>query len=43
MGEMAREAMKEIEEAYERKERITGVASGFRDLDQVTAGSSGPT
>ena len=38
MGEMAREAMKEIEEAYERKERITGVASGFRDLDQVTAG-----
>jgi replicative DNA helicase len=30
--------MKEIEEAYERKERITGVASGFRDLDQVTAG-----
>ena len=38
MGEMAREAMKEIEEAYEKKERITGVASGFRDLDQVTAG-----
>ncbi len=38
MGEMAREAMKEIEEAYERKERITGVASGFRDLDHVTAG-----
>ena len=38
MGEMAREAMKEIEEAYERKERITGVAPGFRDLDQVTAG-----
>jgi replicative DNA helicase len=38
MGEMAREAMKQIEEAYERKERITGVASGFRDLDQVTAG-----
>ena len=38
MGEMAREAMKEIEVAYERKERITGVASGFRDLDQITAG-----
>jgi replicative DNA helicase len=30
--------MQEIEKLYERKELITGVPSGFRDLDQLTAG-----
>ena len=38
MTEMAREAMKDIEQLYERKERITGVPTGFVDLDNVTSG-----
>jgi replicative DNA helicase len=38
MTEMAREAMKSIEQLYERKERITGVPTGFADLDNVTSG-----
>jgi replicative DNA helicase len=38
MNEMARAALKDIEKAYEQKKRITGIPSGFRDLDEVTAG-----
>jgi replicative DNA helicase len=38
MTEMARDAMKEIEHLYEAKERITGVPTGFADLDHVTSG-----
>lgn len=38
MAEMGKEAMQEIEKLYEKKELITGVPSGFRDLDQLTAG-----
>jgi len=38
MAEMAKESMKEIEKLFERKEMITGVPSGFRDLDQLTSG-----
>jgi replicative DNA helicase len=38
MAEMGKEAMREIEKLYEKKELITGVPSGFRDLDQLTAG-----
>ncbi|MGE5248415.1 MAG: replicative DNA helicase [Verrucomicrobiota bacterium] len=38
MNEMARLALKDIEKAYEQKKRITGIPSGFRDLDEVTAG-----
>jgi replicative DNA helicase len=38
MTEMAREAMQNIEQLYERKERITGVPTGFADLDNVTSG-----
>jgi replicative DNA helicase len=38
MNEMARTALKDIEKAYEQKKRITGIPSGFRDLDEVTAG-----
>jgi replicative DNA helicase len=30
--------MREIEKLFERKEMITGVPSGFRDLDQLTSG-----
>ncbi|MDA8123070.1 MAG: replicative DNA helicase [Deltaproteobacteria bacterium] len=38
MSEMARESMREIEKLFEKKEMITGVPSGFRDLDQLTSG-----
>jgi len=38
MAEMAKEAMREIEKAYERKELITGIPSGFKDLDALTSG-----
>jgi replicative DNA helicase len=38
MAEMAKESMKIIEELYERKQMITGVPSGFRDLDAITSG-----
>ncbi len=38
MSEMAKESMKEIEKLFEKKEMITGVPSGFRDLDQLTSG-----
>ncbi len=38
MNEMARSALKDIERAYEQKKRITGIPSGFRDLDEITAG-----
>ena len=32
------ESMEEIEKLYERGESITGVASGFHDLDEITSG-----
>jgi replicative DNA helicase len=38
MAELGKEAMREIEKLYEKKELITGVPSGFRDLDNKTAG-----
>ncbi|MGE5664991.1 MAG: replicative DNA helicase [Deltaproteobacteria bacterium] len=38
MAEMAKESMREIEKLYEKKELITGIPSGFRDLDRLTAG-----
>jgi replicative DNA helicase len=38
MNEMARAALKDIETAYTQKKRITGIPSGFRDLDEITAG-----
>lgn len=38
MSEMSKDAMKEIEKLYEKKELVTGIPSGFRDLDGKTAG-----
>ncbi len=38
MSEMSKEAMREIEKLYEKKEMITGIPSGFRELDSKTAG-----
>jgi replicative DNA helicase len=38
MNEMTRESLKLIEQLYERKELVTGVPTGFSDLDRLTAG-----
>lgn len=36
--ELMKSSFQTIESLYERKENITGVSSGFRDLDSMTAG-----
>jgi replicative DNA helicase len=41
MPESTREALKTIEQLYERGNPVTGVATGFRDLDRLTAGLHG--
>ena len=38
MPEATREALKTIELLYEQGQPVTGVATGFRDLDRLTAG-----
>jgi replicative DNA helicase len=38
MRDLAHHSFEAIEKAYERKELITGVPSGFRDLDEMTSG-----
>lgn len=38
MREVLKETFKVIERLYERKELVTGVPSGFKDLDRLTAG-----
>ena len=38
MNEMVKAALKDIEKAQEHKRRITGVPSGFWELDEITAG-----
>jgi replicative DNA helicase len=38
MSELSRESLKMIERLYERKELVTGVPTGFLDLDRITAG-----
>lgn len=38
MKEVVKESFKTIEKLYEKKELITGVPSGFKDLDRMTAG-----
>ena len=38
MNELTRESLKLIERLYERKELVTGVPTGFTDLDRLTAG-----
>ncbi len=38
VGEMIRDSIKMVEKLYERKEMVTGVPSGFKDLDRLTAG-----
>jgi replicative DNA helicase len=38
MPELTRESIKLLERLYERKELVTGVPTGFLDLDRLTAG-----
>ncbi|MBM4262833.1 MAG: replicative DNA helicase [Deltaproteobacteria bacterium] len=38
VGDMIKDTLKTVEKLYERKEMITGVATGFDDLDKLTAG-----
>jgi replicative DNA helicase len=38
MTELTRESLKLIERLYEKKELVTGVPTGFLDLDRLTAG-----
>jgi replicative DNA helicase len=38
MPELTRESLKMIERLYERRELVTGVPTGFSDLDRITAG-----
>lgn len=38
MRELTRDSLKLIERLYERREMVTGVPSGFIDLDRITAG-----
>jgi len=37
-GDVVQESIKIIEQLYDRKELVTGVSSGFKDLDKMTAG-----
>lgn len=38
VGDMIMDTIKTVEQLYERKELVTGVATGFLDLDRMTAG-----
>ena len=38
LHDMLRDAFNKIEELYHKKEKVTGVASGFHEMDDLTAG-----
>src|SRR5713226_613102 len=38
IGDMIKDSLKTVERLYERKEMVTGVPTGFKDLDKLTAG-----
>ena len=38
VGDMIKDSLKAVERLYERKELVTGVPTGFKDLDKLTAG-----
>jgi len=38
VGEIVIDSMKQVEQLYERREMVTGVPTGFKDLDKKTAG-----
>ena len=41
VGEVVQESMKLVEKMYDQKQPITGVPTGFHDLDRITAGLHG--
>jgi len=38
VGDVMTETIRKVDELYQRKEMVTGVATGYRDLDRLTAG-----
>ncbi|MDH3443803.1 MAG: replicative DNA helicase [Deltaproteobacteria bacterium] len=38
VGEMIKDTLKTVEKLFERKEMVTGVPTGYEDLDKLTAG-----
>jgi replicative DNA helicase len=38
VGDMIKDSIKMVEKLYERKELVTGVPTGFKELDKLTAG-----
>ncbi len=38
LGDMMKDSIKMVEKLYERKEMVTGVPTGFKDLDRLTSG-----
>jgi replicative DNA helicase len=38
VGDMIKDTLKAVEKLYERKEMVTGVATGYHDLDRLTSG-----
>ena len=38
IGDMMKDSIKMVEKLYERKEMVTGVPTGYKDLDKLTAG-----
>ncbi|HEX9880212.1 MAG TPA: replicative DNA helicase [Candidatus Binatia bacterium] len=38
LGDMMKDSIKLVEKLYERKEMVTGVPTGYKDLDKLTAG-----
>jgi replicative DNA helicase len=38
VGDMIKDTLKAVERLYERKEMVTGVPTGFKDFDKLTAG-----
>ncbi len=38
LGDMMKDSIKMVERLYERKEMVTGVPTGFKDLDKLTSG-----
>ena len=38
IGDVMTDTIKKVDELYQRKEMVTGVATGYRDVDRLTAG-----
>ncbi|MDZ4786856.1 MAG: replicative DNA helicase [bacterium] len=38
VGDIVKDSIKQVEKLYDRKELVTGCATGFKDLDRITSG-----